>query len=66
MNPLDIANSGSMPITGGAATATVGDQRFEGQASFGGINNGGTGVNPWLLAGLAVLVVVGYVAVKRA
>ena len=66
MNPLDIANSGSMPINGGHASASNGDQVFDGRAEFGGIHYK-TGLNPWWVVGGA-LVVAGltYWAVKHA
>jgi hypothetical protein len=64
-NPMSLANSGSMPISGGEATSGNGDQRYSGKASFGGINHK-TGLNPLWLVGLAIAAAVAYVAVNRA
>jgi len=44
--------------SGGASSATAGDQTFGSTTHFGGLNYGGTGVNPWLLFGLAGLALV--------
>lgn len=65
MNPLDIANSGQMPINGGHASASNGDTMFDANGAFGGINHK-NGVSPWLLAGLAVAGIVAYVVINRA
>ena len=66
MNPLDIANSGTMPITGGHASASNGDQVFDGRSRYGGINYK-TGLNPWLVVGGAVvLAALGYLALRNA
>ncbi|MAD77121.1 MAG: hypothetical protein CML20_20450 [Rheinheimera sp.] len=45
--------SGS-PMTGGGSSAKNGDQLFKSNATFGGLNYGGTGVNPLLVGGLVV------------
>jgi len=57
-NPLDFTNTGTMPINGGAATATNGDTAFNAAAKFGGVNYK-TGINPLLL--LVTVVAVGLV-----
>ncbi|WP_171037518.1 MULTISPECIES: hypothetical protein [unclassified Pseudoalteromonas] len=44
--------------SGGASSAKNGDQSFGASTTFGGLNYGGTGVNPWLLFGLAGLALV--------
>lgn len=49
---------GNNPLTGGGSSATNGDQTFNNNAKFGGLTYGNTGVNPWLIAGLASLVLV--------
>ncbi|MEZ7278675.1 hypothetical protein [Pseudoalteromonas sp. 68 DY56-GL68] len=55
MNPMSALGGG---MTGGGSSATSGDQGFDSNATFGGLNYGGTGVNPWLIAGLAGLALV--------
>ncbi|WP_282131403.1 hypothetical protein [Pseudoalteromonas aliena] len=45
-------------VSGGASSAKNGDQSFGASTTFGGLNYGGTGVNPWLLFGLAGLALV--------
>mgnify|MGYP000073258028 FL=1 len=63
-NPLDITNSGTMPISGGDAKSGNGDQTFNGRTSFGGINHK-TGINPLWLVGGAIVAVIAYAAVNR-
>jgi len=65
MNPLDVANSGSMPISGGDAKSGNGPQRYDGKVSFGGINHK-DGINPWILAGVGVVGLVAFLVLKRA
>ena len=55
-NPMSALGGGGM--TGGGSSAENGDQTFNSTAKFGGLNYGGTGVSPWLIAGLAGLVLV--------
>lgn len=50
-------------ITGGAATATNGDTAFSSDAKFGGLNYG-TGVNIYVVVGLAVLALGAFVYVQ--
>ena len=63
-NPLDITNSGTMPISGGDAKSGNGVQTFNGRTSFGSINHK-TGINPWWLVGGAMAAVLAYVVVTR-
>ncbi|TMP70542.1 hypothetical protein CWB76_10200 [Pseudoalteromonas sp. S1609] len=55
-NPMSAL--GANPLTGGGSSAKNGDQTFNSNATFGGLNYGGTGVNPWLIAGIAGLALV--------
>lgn len=55
---------GSMPIKGGDAKSGNGDTRFDGGASFGGINYK-TGSNPYVLVGFALLAVGAYLYVQN-
>lgn len=64
-NPLDITNSGQMPISGGDAKSGNGDQRFNGKTSYGGINHK-TGINPLWLVGGAIFALGAYVVITRA
>jgi hypothetical protein len=50
-NPMSALGGG---MTGGGSSASNGDQGFDSTATFGGLNYGGTGVNPWLVGGLVV------------
>lgn len=59
----NLNNSGSMPINGGAARSGNGETMFSTKAKFGGLNYG-TGVNPYVLIGLAVLAVGAFVYVQ--
>ncbi len=43
---------GGYSASGGDATSGNGDQSFGSTTSFGGLNYGGTGVSPWLIAGI--------------
>lgn len=52
-----------MPINGGAARSGNGETMFSTKAKFGGLNYG-TGVNPYVLIGLAVLAVGAFVYVQ--
>lgn len=61
-----LTNSGSMPITGGAATATATNTTNAGQ-NVGGISMGSSnrgGVNLWVIGGIGALVLA-YVVLKK-
>ena len=61
----DIANSGSMPISGGDAKSGNGPQNQSNGATFGGLNYGGTGVSPMLIGGIVVASLIAYVMLSK-
>jgi hypothetical protein len=61
----DIANSGTMPISGGEAKSGNGDQKQTNSSVFGGLNYGASGVSPLLIFGIVVAVLVAVVVLKK-
>lgn len=61
-----LTGGGGLSASGGDATSGNGDQSFGSTTNFGGLNYGGTGVNPLMLVGLAALATLAYVMVNRA
>jgi hypothetical protein len=61
----DVANSGTMPISGGEATSGNGDQTQTNSSVFGGLNYGATGVSPALIGGVVVAVLIAIVVLKK-
>jgi len=57
--------TGGGGLTGGAATATNGDQEQRNSTSFGGLNYGGTGVSPMLVGVIVVAIVAAVVFLKK-
>jgi len=60
----DIANSGTMPISGGGSGASNGDTTFSANAKFGGLNYN-KGLNPWLVGGLVAMSLIAFVMLKK-
>lgn len=64
-NPMSALGAlGQNPLTGGGSSASNGDQTFNADSKFGGLNYGGEGVSPWLLFGLVGLGVA-YMVLKK-
>ncbi|NOH96276.1 hypothetical protein [Vibrio sp. 99-70-13A1] len=64
-----LSNSGSMPITGGAATATATNTTHAGQnvggINMGASNRGGSPVSPMLIVGVVVVLIGAVVVLKK-
>ncbi|EPF7601707.1 hypothetical protein M2G93_17060 [Vibrio vulnificus] len=59
----NVTNSGTMPITGGHAGPSTATSSNQSGQSVGGINMGSrSGVNPWLIAG--VIIVLAFLLMK--
>jgi len=61
----DIANSGSMPISGGEAKSGNGDLGQTNNIKVGGLNYGGTGVSPLLIGGIIAAALVAFVMLRQ-
>ena len=61
-NPMSAL--GANPLTGGGSSASNGDQTFNADSKFGGLNYGGEGVSPLLIFGLVGLGVA-YMVLKK-
>ncbi len=61
----DIANSGTMPISGGDAKSGNGDQTQRNSSVFGGLNYGSAGVSPMLVGGIVVAALIAFVVLKK-